>query len=100
LALRTGRLSLHVRKHPKNRLHLHCRRLVVRFHAQAISSENRQAEVHQPVITAEKRELVGSPHLVEVAASPGWRDQRDVNHAEGGGILEEQTQDVALIKEV
>ena len=50
------------------------------------------------LVTAEKRELVRSPQPAKVATGPRGRDQRDIDHTERGGVLQQQAQCVGHIE--
>jgi len=43
-------------------------------------------------------EGVRSPAVIEVTASPGGRDERDINQAERGGVFEQQGEQVAIVE--
>src|SRR5262249_15859965 len=52
----------------------------------------------QAIIATEVLEIIRAPHLVKVAAHAGRIDVSDIDHAQRGGILEEQTEHISTLE--
>lgn len=72
--------------------------LVLSLNAEAIGTELCDTEIHQAIVSAEIDELVRAPETTVIVTRACRQDERYVNHPEGGCILEQECEEVALIK--
>ena len=75
-------------------------RFVLLTQAKDIRAERGQSKIAQPVISAQKDEVIGAPLFPKILSGPGGMLVGDVDHAERGGVFEQKAEQVSFLKDV